>query len=652
MADAIQQSPFQYYPSMVSAGGGNAAAFESGYGAAQKEEANRLAMGTEEQQQRERKQIMEMRPQQMDIQQAQNRRAEEELKMRQAEHKYRMGALNSIAGLAGDVLKPSVSLGDSVTAPVTGAGLRTPGPQASYNPEADLPPTGGAPSQHVTNVNGYYIPGGNGSTTTAPMVTVDGKPYTGPVPTPTSGRPQWDSARGGFYTSDGRPSTGQELVNAFTGNPSGAYEPINVGGRQALVGVNPYGEVSPNASQFIQQVQGGMSALNANAALSFIDRKLGGGFAPSARPVSNYFVGSPETTAAYSAQATMREWYARPEIRSALLANPQALYAAEADPVAFYRENAASMAPQAGVTTPETPAATAATGAPAATSPAGIKTDATVVTGGATATGAPGKSTLETMLATGGNINLLPTTKDSPLMQPAYINDKTNALRGEMAALAQVRKIAAATRDYSKIPEVALREQAIKVEYDQLQKASSIIKFEAGDYAPLANLLNAESRKQGMNLQLEPITNDKGKTVFNIYNGDKLIDSNVTSKDIVHGSRMVYDKTYKEYVDALNKSATELNTYRLRQLYAGWGEGVKSQLAAEARAYENKHKVTLVPDASRQGVFVKLDDSGKDIGTVTIAPRIRPGKENESDPKKKYELDRRTNEPALFINEN
>jgi hypothetical protein len=446
-----------------------------------------------------------------------------------------------------------------------------PGPQAAYNPESDLPGVNANIAQDVGAGNtpgGFRVPGGP-----APAA---------PTAAPTPAAPQ----------------------------------------------PNPYGEVNPNAPQFIQHLQGGLRGLNTEGAFRMIQRQLGGGMLPDATAVSNYFAGSPEKAAAMQAQSAARSFYDSPRVQAALRANPQLLLQAEQNPLGFYQANKDALAALAARTQPIV--VEGADGKPISINITAGESDPNML-GASKTTGLGLRTSMaeKILSAPPGTPTPTPDTNQY-LLEPSSIGVQQKQIQDQFKTLQTMWTRAQKLRDNATMTNIELKMMELRSGNELLNGVKAITEFSAGRPEALASTLN---RMSGGAFMLQPRPDGK----YNVYSGDTLTGEGVTKEELIAKSRMIFDQQFQTQVQAgiaANKArADKIFEARIKGLEEAFKqeaaqnkdinvEIVKARLKREFPETDYHH----VPDPTGNGVYLyDKKNPTKPVAVMTLQKEIGVG---------------------------
>jgi len=681
--DPIQRSPYEYYPLAIDAGGGISKQFNEGYGSAQTQESNRIAMDTAQQAQRTNDQLMRLRD-------AEERR--KQLLFQQSQ-----GDRARIAQVAATPWNPNVpSVGGGVSPNQAGSGTGNVLP---------LPPGYTPPAV----VNSYSNEGGGGpAPAPAPPPAPPPAPGPGAAYEPSSQKPDWYNPQPrvaglvGPQFAQNTTQTNDARGGGYGGtapSPTGYYPGTNV--PRGVPTVNPYGNVDPNASGITQDYQSASRALGVGSAINEIQNQLsppkilpgrvGELYAQGVGSARQYLFGSPQTAAARDEVAAARAWYDSQETQAFLRANPQILQAAQQNPLAIY--NARYSLPEMYSGQPGAAANRASATMEGGYTDAGLR-NARVIDDTRTLTSEQKRTAIEENYpvlstqpititavngsATGSKVNSDPVSTIRNSTTPTAAISISNAF--EKLDIAQQRqgfdtviaqserayKMAMQLRDFKGAQDAQMKGTEAILAKEQLQYMDYIVAFNNGNYGPLANVLNQVSRQNGGDMKLQP----KYDGTFDIINGDKVVESGVLKEQIVNAARIKLDTQYKTQIAAMQKIQMEVQKQiaienakvlprmaektaeqeaqlmielaKLNQQYRNMVglEQFKHTNKAEELAwtqigqqkleeYKNKlmlanPNVKLIADPNNAGVFIKYDNKGNSLGVAKVVAETIP----------------------------
>jgi hypothetical protein len=457
-----------------------------------------------------------------------------------------------------------------------------PGPQAAYNPEADLPGVNANIAQQAMPQSnapgGYYIPGG---------------PAPAPAPAPAAG-------------------------------------------------LNPFGSIDPNASQYQQYEQSLQQERAKAVAVGQLATQTGSVVSPLVRgygAVSNYFTPqTPAQRAEYDAriseQSAIAAWYNNPQVQAELRSNPMLLAQAQRDPVGVYNANKTSIVPgtaNAAPTAGTRPASAASTqpivvegadGKPISINVTQGESDPNMLgASGTTGLGLRGSMAEKIMSTPPGAPTPTPNTNPY-LLEPAAIGVQQKQIQDQFKELQTLWVRAQKLRDNATMTNIQMKMIELRSGNELLNGVKAITEFSAGRPEALASTLNKMS---GGSFMLQPRADGK----FNVYSGDTLTGEGVTKEELIAKSRMIFDQQFQSQVQA----GVAANKARADKIFEaqikGLEEGFKQEAAQNKEINVETAKARLkrefpetdyhhVPDPNGNGVL--LYDKKNPFGTLGSKP--------------------------------
>lgn len=569
--DPIQRSPYEYYPSVVDAGGGLSKQFNEGYGSAQTQEANRIAMDTAQQAQRTNDQLMRLRD-------AEERRKQLLFQQSQGDRANSVAAFAALAkgGTAPQAGSPSLNFNPLVMQPAVpqanpssvGGGNEfpspapAPGPQAAYNPEADLPGVRANIAQQVNPSNapgGFYIP--NGSVSGLPQFAVRNNPEL-----PATAQTGWNypitpSRRPGSMDSQ---YPYQPAPEAWQGTPmphpvpspnmSAAQEAEARLGRSAQTNTD-VNNIVRNITQTVANSLPGDLVLNPG----FVERNREATQYTSAQQAQN------DITRANANKVI--DFYRNPEVQAYLKSDPALAQFASRNPLAFYQQNAASMmatpgaaAPAATPTAAQQPITVAgADGKPVSINVSTGQSDpnqlgADNLSGVGLNRGMTQAPTVLPPPAVKEEVQKVVESETPAVFKLAAFDERTRKAQSDIEYYTRMRDFAARTRNGQVFFEADKNLRNLQFESSVIGQERAVIAFNMGDAAPLAKQIAEIGARSGFQIQLQQ--NQDGS--FNVIEGGKVVNKNVSRKDLSNTAASMFDFTRKQQEAAMTALNAEM----------------------------------------------------------------------------------------------
>jgi hypothetical protein len=581
--DPIQQSPFIYYPQVIDAGGGISKSFNEGYGSAQAQETNRIAMDTAQQAQRTNDQMMRLRD-------AEERRKQLQFEQSQGDRANSLAAFAALAkgGGAPQTAAPSLNFNPFIMQPA----VPQAGPSAvGGGNEFPAPTAPQAPAPRATN-------------TTVPT------PGTQAAYEPSSEKPAWYNPQPRTVGLTG-PQYAQNTRTANDASP----EPWQ--GTPL-----PYMTVDPN-----------LPAVQSRSQAAIREREVATDVGNIARDVaSGQYLGVPlrrlngEENQFTEAQLTQREgvraetqkivdFYSNPQVQEYLKSNPALAYSVSRNPVAFYQQNATTLTANPATAPAPTPSTSTqpivvsgADGKPVSINVSPGNSDpnmlgANTLAGVGLNRGMTQAPIVLTPAAVNTEVQKITESQNPAVFKLAAFDERVRKAQSDTEYYARMRDFAARTRNAQVYFEADKNLRALQYESSVIGQERAVISFNMGDTAPLARQIAEIGARNGFQIQLQQ--NQDG--TFDVFESGKKVNSAVSRKDLADTAASMFDFTRKQQEAAMTALNAELYKYaRTKGIDANY-EILKKQ---SELAGETTRDTTRILNQLNADVLKKMQEQG------------------------------------------
>jgi hypothetical protein len=224
------------------------------------------------------------------------------------------------------------------------------------------------------------------------------------------------------------------------------------------------------------------------------------------------------------------------------------------------------------------------------------------------------------------------------LLEPMRVAQSMDNARRKAEYLKSAYRRAQLTGDVGAMDKIQAETAAFGTEVELLGRMDALTKFNVGDVAPMAGILNQMTRGR---MSIEPRTDGK----FNIYDGKRKTAEGLTRDELSTQFRMAFDQDFQKRVEALRQAQI---AYQQEVAKAGLDiyKETKKQSVQQIRELTNKlaelqfkrdnPKVKLEKTGDGAG-FIEYDEAGNIRSYLTTEPEIgidgKPVLINPADPK-------------------